>query len=369
MYETRWWLHVTQNPQRSRSILGHHLIPGTTKVELTRFINRARGRNCKCRPIKTSRKKNKERLEQSSRNNVNISFRQVELEDEIIEMLSDFELMWNVRRSSWLSKYWKKFNRAIPGGCQANALSDIPTGSKRTRDWKSWNSHNSVSKSYRADSDQMRSINNVHGYEQSFSTLLLWQQEIERFENESLLPDTTAGWVDEFATRGNSGYWQIRIDNKDRDKTAFTSYHGRYRLVPVSFWLRNAPSTLQRTIYVAVLAVRCQLSLIRAEEIVLFTHSATKHIGHLRHVLNLSRDAEASLEVKRCSFFVGTMVCLGHIFCSRRLQIALHTTDSIKGLRVAWKAFTLKPSVGLRNVFRRLELNFRKIASLFDNKN
>ena len=38
-----------------------------------------------------------------------------------------------------------------------------------------------------------------------------------------------------------SGYWQVAVDEKDKEKTAFTSHRGLYEYNVMPFGLENAP--------------------------------------------------------------------------------------------------------------------------------
>ena len=42
-----------------------------------------------------------------------------------------------------------------------------------------------------------------------------------------------------------SGYWQIPIDEKDKEKTAFNCHRGLYEYNVMPFWLVNAPAIFQ----------------------------------------------------------------------------------------------------------------------------
>ena len=43
-----------------------------------------------------------------------------------------------------------------------------------------------------------------------------------------------------------SGYWQVEVDPKDRDKTSFCTRSGLYQFNVLPFGLTNAPATFER---------------------------------------------------------------------------------------------------------------------------
>ena len=46
----------------------------------------------------------------------------------------------------------------------------------------------------------------------------------------------------------NNGYWQVKIDEEDRDKTTFASHGRLYRFLRMSLGLKNAPATFHRAV-------------------------------------------------------------------------------------------------------------------------
>ena len=47
-------------------------------------------------------------------------------------------------------------------------------------------------------------------------------------------------------THLRSGFWQVAIDQRDADKTAFVTRKGQFRFRVLSFGLANSPNIFQR---------------------------------------------------------------------------------------------------------------------------
>lgn len=67
-----------------------------------------------------------------------------------------------------------------------------------------------------------------------------------------------------------SGYWKIEIDDRDREKTTFTSLQRLYRIYKMLFGLKNALSTFQRATNIILSAVKWQSALLYLDDVVLF---------------------------------------------------------------------------------------------------
>lgn len=73
-----------------------------------------------------------------------------------------------------------------------------------------------------------------------------------------------------FTLEANRGYWQIEIETVDRDKKAFTSHHGLFRFIQISFGMRKPPGNFQRTMDITLSTVKCQFDLVYLDDIVVF---------------------------------------------------------------------------------------------------
>ena len=94
-----------------------------------------------------------------------------------------------------------------------------------------------------------------------------------------------------------SGYWQIKMNEQDRPKTAFTSRHRLYEYLVMPFGLTNAPLTFQRCMEIIFCGLEWKSVVIFLDDIILFNDSFDSHLENLNEVLG--RLTEAGLKLKR----------------------------------------------------------------------
>ena len=85
-----------------------------------------------------------------------------------------------------------------------------------------------------------------------------------------------------------AGYWQIPVDPRDRDKTAFRSRrHGLLAFNVLPFGLSNAPASFARAMDAVVSGVSCSSSVLAyLDDILIFTHGGFDlHLKHVEEVL------------------------------------------------------------------------------------
>ncbi|KAE9034811.1 hypothetical protein PR002_g7932 [Phytophthora rubi] len=116
-----------------------------------------------------------------------------------------------------------------------------------------------------------------------------------------------------------AGYWQIRMAEADRDKTAFTTKKGLYRFIRMPFGLMNAPSTFQRLMNGVLRGLTWVTCLVYLDDIVVFTRGSIElHVIELASVLEILSAAALTLKLKKGVFATTSMEYLGHeLSCDR----------------------------------------------------
>ncbi|KAM7296981.1 retrovirus-related Pol polyprotein from transposon 17.6, partial [Ixodes scapularis] len=72
-----------------------------------------------------------------------------------------------------------------------------------------------------------------------------------------------------------SGYWQIEVDERDREKTAFVTPDGLYEFKVMPFGLCTAPATFQRVMDTVLAGLKWQSCLVYLDDVVVFSATST----------------------------------------------------------------------------------------------
>lgn len=99
-----------------------------------------------------------------------------------------------------------------------------------------------------------------------------------------------------FTLAASSGYRQVKAEDTDHDKSAFTSHNDLYGILQVLFGLKNAPRTLQQATDVILSLVKWQCVLMYQDSVIVFSRSPRNHINHMRQVLSLLQDTTITLK-------------------------------------------------------------------------
>ena len=100
-----------------------------------------------------------------------------------------------------------------------------------------------------------------------------------------------------------SGYWQVALEEVDKEKTAFSTPQGHFEFNVMPFGLTNAPATFQRLMECALAGLNNDQCLIYLDDIIIFSSSFPEHLQRLRNTFLVLRQAHLQLKLPKCSLF------------------------------------------------------------------
>ena len=110
-----------------------------------------------------------------------------------------------------------------------------------------------------------------------------------------------------------SGYWQVPIMERDKEKTAFRTSRGQlYEFNQVPFGLCNAPATFSRLMDRVLSGLHWETCLFYLDDIIVFSSTWEEHLARLRQVFERLRHANFKLGAEKCTFTAKEVTYLGH---------------------------------------------------------
>ena len=134
-----------------------------------------------------------------------------------------------------------------------------------------------------------------------------------------------------------SGYWQVEIEEKDKEKTAFTvGKLGFYECNTMGFGLTNAPATFQRLMEKCMGEMHLKTCLIFLDDILGFSKTFDEHIERLEAVFARLCQHNLKLKPSKCELFKTSVswTCLGHVVSEEGISADREKTSAVKNWKV-----------------------------------
>ncbi|KAI4313065.1 hypothetical protein MLD38_037841 [Melastoma candidum] len=160
-----------------------------------------------------------------------------------------------------------------------------------------------------------------------------------------------------------SGYHQIRMKEGDEWKTAFKTKNGLYEWLVMPFGLTNAPSTFMRLMNHVLRAYIGKFVVVYFDNILIFSKNEHDHVNHLRSVLEALRHEKLYANLKKCEFFLESVVFLGFVVSSRGVEVDEEKVRAIREWPTPTTISEVRSFHGLAGFYRRFVRDFSTIAS------
>ena len=159
-----------------------------------------------------------------------------------------------------------------------------------------------------------------------------------------------------------SGYWQLKIDDDDKEKTAFVTQNGTYQFRVMPFGLTGAPGAFCRVMNSTMSDLLWKCCLVFVDDIVVWSKSYQQHFIDLQQVFDKLIEAGFTLKASKCKFFYDRIEFLGYV-----IEPGIIRTDPVKVKPIQeFNAPRTKPELqrflGMIGWYRRFIQDFSRIA-------
>ena len=162
-----------------------------------------------------------------------------------------------------------------------------------------------------------------------------------------------------------SGYWQIKLDEESKPKTAFVTHRGHYQFTRLPFGAVNAPASYQALMASVLRNILFSYGLCYVDDLLTLSPSPERHCEHLAEIFDRFRQAKLRLNPTKCKFALAKVVYLGHVFRTDGISVDESKVSVIKTHPTPQNAQQLRSFLGIANYYRRFIKHFSiKTANL-----
>uniref|UniRef100_A0A6G1SFF7 RNA-directed DNA polymerase n=1 Tax=Aceria tosichella TaxID=561515 RepID=A0A6G1SFF7_9ACAR len=158
-----------------------------------------------------------------------------------------------------------------------------------------------------------------------------------------------------------SMYWQVLMDEEDRQKTAFVVHCGHYEFNVMPFGLVAAPMTAMRVMNEVVKDLESN-SFVFYDDILVYTPTFESHLLVLKQLFDKLKKANITLNKKKCELLMKSVTYLGHVVTPKGILPDPEKIKSISAFKRPTNITEARSFIGMCNFFRRYIRGFSIIA-------
>ena len=159
-----------------------------------------------------------------------------------------------------------------------------------------------------------------------------------------------------------AGYWQVGIEECDKEKTAFSTRRGHFEFNVMPFGLTNAPATFQCLMECVLAGLTGEQCLIYLDDIIVFSSTFDEHLQRLANVFAALRGAGLKLKPSKCFFAQKEVHYLGYVISTAGVSPDPAKTEVVSSYPIPTDSKQLRQFLGLANYYRRFVPDYSKIA-------
>ena len=185
------------------------------------------------------------------------------------------------------------------------------------------------------------------------------QYNIPKIE-ETLQSLTGAAWFSVLDLK--SGYYQMEMEEEDKEKTAFWCPLGFYEFNRMPQGLCNAPASFQRLMERCIGDMAFTDVIVYLDDLLVFSKTLDEHEEKLDRVLARLQEYGLKLNPEKCQFVRKSVKCLGHVISAEGVQTDPDKIEAVKTWPRPQNVREMKSFLGFAGYYRRFIQHYSKIA-------
>ncbi len=159
-----------------------------------------------------------------------------------------------------------------------------------------------------------------------------------------------------------SGYWQIKMAEKDIEKTTFTCPEGLFEFNVLPFGLSVAPPVFQHLMDKVLGDAKGKYASLYLDDLVIASEDPISHYQHLSEIFHKLEAAGLKLKPQKCEFFKDSIKYLGHIISAEGVSPDKDKVKAIQEMDAPETVRHVRSFLGVAGYYRRFISQFADLA-------
>ena len=160
-----------------------------------------------------------------------------------------------------------------------------------------------------------------------------------------------------------SGYWQISMEPKDREKTAFITPDGLWEFVRMPFGVSNGCATFQRATEIILSGLNYETCLCYFDDVIIPSNSLEQQCKRLTLVLERFRKHNLRVKASKCMFGADKVTYLGHVVSAKGVHTDPAKITAVAALPDPKTVEQVRSFLGLAGYYRKFIPQFATLAA------
>jgi len=164
-----------------------------------------------------------------------------------------------------------------------------------------------------------------------------------------------------------SGFYQIKLDEKSKELTAFSTNQGHWHFKKMAMGLKTSPCTFQRlmnNVMAGIVGIKC---LVYLDDIIVYGKSLLDHNDKLRDVFERLRHHNLKIQPDKCEFLKQDCLYLGHLISGNGIKPDPNKVKSVLEFPTPTSVKEIKSFLGLSGYYRKFIKSYSLIAKPMTN--
>ena len=158
-----------------------------------------------------------------------------------------------------------------------------------------------------------------------------------------------------------SGYYQIEMEEADKEKTAFITHRSLFEFNRLPFGLASAPPIFQHLIQNVIGSAQNVYAIAYLDYIIVYSKTYEEHLTHLRDIFERLDKANLKMKPSKCNFFEERVKYLGHVISGNGIEPDPEKVQAIEQLQPPTTVKEVRSIVGMASYYRAFIPNFSEL--------